>query len=105
MKKYYILITLLLCQYSFAFTDCGPFKVVQIQTQATDLLVLLRAASNNVAYWKQIGPWSNPSTKPHLALLMQSYAMNKNILLRYSSDGYSCFNSDYNSIPTMIRIH
>lgn len=104
MKKTIVLIFILLfCTQSFAQVDCGPYKVMSIQTQETDLLALLKSQSGQES-WKQIGSWSKPSTKPYLAILMQAYAMKKNITLRYITDNYNCDETDYITVPWMVRM-
>ena len=102
MKKIIVLIvSLFFCNISFAQVDCGPYKV--IQTQETDLLALLKFPSGRES-WKQIGSWSKPSTKPYLSILMQAYAMKKNITLRYIQDNYNCDETDYVTVPWMVRM-
>lgn len=104
MKKIIVLIFILLfCTQSFAQVDCGPYKVMSIQTQETDLLALLKSANGRES-WKQIGSWSKPSTKPFLTILMQAYAMKKNITLRYWNDNYNCDETDYITVPWMLRM-
>lgn len=104
MKKIIVLIvSLFFCNISFAQVDCGPYKVMQIQTQDTDLLALIKS-QNGRESWKQIGSWSKPSTKPYLGILMQAYAMKKNITLRYIQDNYNCEETDYVTVPWMLRI-
>jgi|GEM_PF-3286508 len=104
MKKNIVLIvSLFVCNISFAQVDCEPYKVMQIQTQDTDLLALLKSSSGRES-WKQIGSWSKPSTKPYLGILMQAYAMKKNITLRYIQDNYNCEETDYVTVPWMVRM-
>lgn len=98
-----LIVTICICNLSFAQVDCGPYRVMQIQTQDTDLLVLLKS-QNGQESWKQIGPWSKPSTKPYLAILMQAYALKKNINLRYIADNYNCDETDYITVPWMVRM-
>lgn len=104
MKNIIVLIfSMLFCNLCFAQVDCGPYKVMSIQTQETDLLALLKS-QNGQESWKQIGSWSKPSTKPFLAVLMQAYAMKKNITLRYWNDNYNCDETDYITVPWMVRM-
>jgi len=81
--------------------DCGPYKVVSVQAQGGDVLVLLTDQSGG--FWKTLGPWSSPSTKPYLAIAQQAIAMDRPILLRYA-DGYSCTATDYNTQPYIVRM-
>ncbi len=103
MKKYIVFLLFFILSETYAATDCGPYKVTMIQSQTTDLLVLFKN-SNDLEIWKNIGFWSNSSTKPYLGLLMQAYAMKKNIQIRYEKDNYSCDQTDYLTIPSMVRI-
>lgn len=104
MKYILVLIfSMFFCNLSFAQVDCGPYKVMSIQTQETDLLALLKS-QNGRESWRQIGLWSKPSTKPYLAILMQAYAMKKNITLRYIADSYNCDETDYVTVPWMLRM-
>ncbi|WP_228129551.1 hypothetical protein [Acinetobacter colistiniresistens] len=48
---------------------------------------------------------SAPSTKPYLGILMQAYAMKKNINLRYWEDNYNCDETDYSNTPAMVRMY
>jgi len=87
-----------------AMTTCGPYKVLGIQTQSSGLLLARLQFPNGAIYWKKIGDWSIPTTKPYMAILMQAYAMKEQITLRYSEDNYNCDITDYGTTPEMIRI-
>lgn len=102
-KTITLLFTISLCNLSFAQVDCEPYKVETIQLSTTDILV--RFESNNGSlFWKKIGHYSNPATKPYLALLMQAFTMNNNIVIRYLSDPYTWDSTDFYNIPMMVNL-
>lgn len=104
MEKIIILIfNMLFCNLCFAQVDCGPYKVETIQPSTTDVLVKFKS-SNGGLFWKKIGDYSSPATKPYLAILMQAFAMNKNIVIRYLSDPYICDSTDFHNIPMMVNL-
>lgn len=104
MKKIIALIvTISICNLSFAQVDCGPYKVDTIQPSTTDILVKFKS-SNGDLFWKKIGDYSSPATKAYLAILMQAFAMNKNIVIRYLSDPYICDSADFYNIPMMVNL-
>lgn len=81
--------------------DCGPYQVLHLQAQPGDALVHLSDSSGT--YWKSLGAWSQPSTKPYLALAMQASATQRAVYLRYA-DPYVCATTDYSSTPQMLRV-
>lgn len=81
--------------------DCGPYKVVSVQAESGGVLVYL--TDQSTGFWKTLGGWSTPSTKPYLAVMQQAIAMDRPVLLRYA-DGYSCTATDYATQPSMIRM-
>lgn len=104
MKK--IVLSLSICFFStsaLAVTNCGSYKVRSIQTQANDVLVEF-LSSDGKSYFKQIGLWSSPSTRPFLATAMQAFAMNKPVSIRYAQDNYLCASTEYTIPIIMIRI-
>lgn len=103
MKKIFILASMLICTNTFAVTNCGPYKVKTIQTQANDFLVEFQA-NDGTTYFKQVGYWNTPSARPFLATIMQALAMDKYIMIRYSADDYVCASTDYNTAPVMVRL-
>ena len=103
MKIIIIFISAFFCNQCFAQVDCGPYKVESIQPSTTDILVRFKS-NNGSLFWKKIGDYSNPATKPYLALLMQAFAMNKNIVIRYLPDSYTCDSTDFYNIPMMVNL-
>ncbi|QNW97261.1 hypothetical protein IC797_13095 [Acinetobacter seifertii] len=84
--------------------DCGPYKIVQIQTENKGVLVLLE--DNAGKRWKNLGDWADAYTKPFQAIAQQALAMDKDVVLRFYYTGqYSCDATDYVSKPYMIRIN
>lgn len=84
-------------------TDCGPYKLTAIQAQSGDLLANVVDASGN--YWKEIGAWTAPATKPYQALLQQALATGTGIVLRYTIVGYNCAQTDYGNVPVIVRLY
>ncbi|HEM8710303.1 hypothetical protein Q5X45_10770 [Acinetobacter baumannii] len=83
--------------------DCGPYKIVQIQSENRGPLILLE--DNIGTRWKYLGDWADAYTKPFLAIAQQAFAMDKDVILRFTYTGqYSCNTTDYYSKPYMIRI-
>lgn len=82
--------------------DCGPYQVLHLQAQPGEVLVHLSDSSGT--YWKSLGAWSQPSTKPYLALAMQASATQKAVVLRYA-DPYVCATTDYSTTPQMFRLN
>lgn len=82
--------------------DCGPYQVLHLQAQLGDALVHL--SDSGGSYWKSLGAWSQPTTKPYLALAMQAIATQKAVVLRYA-DPYVCASTDYSTTPQMFRLN
>ncbi|RZF55978.1 hypothetical protein EXE30_04040 [Acinetobacter halotolerans] len=87
-----------------AITNCGPYKVLGIQSQANGVNLIRLQLSTGVITWKRLGSWSVPITKSHMAIAMQAYAMGDTIVLRYQQDNYDCESIDYSTNLDMIRI-
>lgn len=100
----WLLLALLPLTVSAHAIDCGPYKVVAIQAQTTDVLVLLRSATGQGGdFWKSLGLWSSSSTRPYLAIVQQALATDRWISLRYA-DPYICSATDYSTQPHMVRL-
>ena len=84
-------------------TDCGPYKITAIQAQGGDLLVNAVDASGN--YWKEIGAWTAPATKPYQALLQQALITGSGIVFRYGIAAYNCNQTEYGTVPAMVRLY
>jgi hypothetical protein len=92
----------LFCSSIAQAADCGPYTVVSIQAQSGDVLVYLTDQTGS-GFWKELGPWSAPSTKPYLAVVQEALAMGRQITLRYG-DPYACTSTDYVTAPYMVRM-
>ncbi|MBO3658438.1 hypothetical protein [Acinetobacter haemolyticus] len=99
-----ILFAFFSASFANAMTNCGPYKVLGIQSQADGRILIRLQLGTNTITWKKLGNWNVPTTRPHMAVVMQAYAMGDAIVLRYQSDNYDCQSVDYSTDLDMVRI-
>jgi hypothetical protein len=85
----------------FASIDCGPAKIIAIQSQNSDVLIEVSIAG--ITSWKALGLQTSNYTKSFQAIAQQALASDLNIVLRYP-DGYDCMVTNFGTPALMIRI-
>jgi hypothetical protein len=101
MKKYLLIIMMVISNAAFATVDCDNLTVNGIQSQSTNLLINVKTSNGNA--WKSLGIHGDVTTQSFQAIAQQALAMNMRIIMRFP-DGHICSADDFNSVPFMIRI-
>ena len=98
---------LVICIASFALAtqatalECGPYDVISIQSQSTNVIV--RVEDDSGKYWKNLGLYTDDWVNSYQSLAQQALAADKSVVLRFASD-HDCSSSDYTTATQMIRI-
>jgi hypothetical protein len=102
MKSSWILLCMTIASKLACAIDCGPAKVMAIQSQATTVLVYV-VRDGYWSVWKKLGDQGTDALKSFQAIAQQSFAMDSLVYLRFP-DGYDCATTDYVTQPSMIRL-
>ena len=85
------------------WVDCHFTKVVGIQSQGNNVLVMVESSSGD-RHWKNIGTHAADSTKSYQSIAQQALASGLGIMFRFTSS-HNCNAHEFSDEPLALRIY